>query len=189
MNNIEIIEKERYRILKPKEGYVLYRDGEIYEGQVILGANEAPSAFSTIQDVNYKEIEKKIEELDPLIELKEHRIKLSKNNLAQYLEDNPLFSTIKYEEGRYYNVTMEKQQLLTSTLFSYQLDIMSGEVSILKWNDTKNICEEYTFEQLKELSKEIKSYVEPLVEKQQEIEVKIRSCKTEKEVLSVKLDF
>lgn len=74
---------------------------------MILGVNAAPSAYSTIEDVNYKEIQKKIEELDPLKELKEQRIELSKNNLAQYLKDNPLFSTVKYEEGRYYNVTME----------------------------------------------------------------------------------
>lgn len=189
MNNIEIIEKKGYRILRPKEGYVLYKDGEIFEGDVILGVNAAPSAYSTIEDVNYKEIEKKIEEADPLKELKEQRIELSKNNLAQYLKDNPLFSTVKYEEGRYYNVTMEKQQLLTSTLLSYQLDNIFGTESNLKWNDTKNVCESYSFEQLGRLSKEIKLYVEPLVEKQQQMEVKIRNCKTEEEVFSIKLDF
>ena len=58
MNNIEIIDKKGYRILRPKEGYVLYKDGEIFEGDVILGVNAAPSAYSTIEDVNYKEIQK-----------------------------------------------------------------------------------------------------------------------------------
>ena len=114
---------------------------------------------------------------------------MSKNNLAQDLKDNPLFSTVKYEEGRYYNVTMEKQQLLTSTLLSYQLDNIFGTESNLKWNDTKNVCEPYSFEQLGRLSKEIKLYVEPLVEKQQQMEVKIRNCKTEEEVFNIKLDF
>lgn len=156
---------------------------------MILGVNATPSAYSTIEDVNYKEVQKKIEELDPLKELKEQRIELSKNNLAQYLKDNPLFSTVKYEEGRYYNVTMEKQQLLTSTLLSYQLDNIFGTESNLKWNDTKNVCEPYSFEQLGRLSKEIKLYVEPLVEKQQQMEVNIRNCKTEEEVFSIKLDF
>ena len=32
-------------------------------------------------------------------------------------------------------------------------------------------------------------YVEPLVEKQQQMEVNIRNCKTEEEVFSIKLDF
>lgn len=80
-----------------------------------LGKYSKPEDFTEVDDATYEPPEEKPSETeDPLATLKKNQILLSKKNLAKYLEEHPLFSTCKYEEGRYYNVTAEKQQQLTS---------------------------------------------------------------------------
>ncbi|MFR2535169.1 MAG: hypothetical protein ACLS95_08135 [Clostridia bacterium] len=80
--------------------------------------------------------EKPSETEDPLATLKKNQILLSKKNLAKYLEEHPLFSTCKYEEGRYYNVTAEKQQQLTSKVLMATMYAQIGMPYNLTWNDT-----------------------------------------------------
>ena len=77
--------------------------------------------------------------------LKEKCILETKVNLSKFLEENPLFSNIKYEEGRYYKVTQEKQQQLTSTLLMYQGYLQNGYEYPLTWNDTGSPCEPWTY--------------------------------------------
>ena len=59
----------------------------------------------------------------------------------------------------------------------------------LTWNDTGNICEEWTFEELFTLSNEINNYVKPLIKKQQEIEVAIKNATTKEELNSIKIKY
>ena len=83
MDNMEIIEKKGYKVLKPKDGYVLYREGMIYDGEIILGVNATPNSYIAIENENYATIIKEKEETDDLLILKKQRIALSKNNLEK----------------------------------------------------------------------------------------------------------
>lgn len=106
-----------------------------------------------------------------LDKLKNEKIVESKTLLAEYLSSHPLFSKAKYEEGRYYTVTEEKQRQLTSKMAMYNIySQQSLSYPLLKWNDVGNICEDWTVEELTKLAMEIDAYVTPLVEKQQAYE-------------------
>lgn len=141
--------------------------------------------YTIIEDADYvpPEIPQEEEEIT-LTQLQENQIKLSKSRLSAYLEDNPLFSTIKYEEGRYYTVTQEKQNLLLQELFKHFLD----PKATLYWNSTGESYEEWTFEELKSLKREIENYVRPLVEMQQELEKEIRNSTSNIDILNIELD-
>lgn len=120
---------------------------------------------------------------DELYVLKNKKIAESKEKLSKYLETHPLFSKAKYEEGRYYNVTAEKQRQLTSKMAMYNIyNQQSLSYGLLKWNDTGSVCEEWTIEELTQLSMEIDAYVTPLVSKQQKYESNIRAAETTEEI-------
>ena len=179
-------ERGSLRILTPEVGYKLYsvKTNEYYT-KVYLGK------FDSVD--NYREIKIELIETPSTTEtletIKEKRIKLSKDNLAKYLEENPLLSTVKHEEGRYYNVTMEKQSLLLSNISTYQMSSQLGIPCPLTWNDTGEECELWTIEQLIQLSMEIRNYVSPLVSLQQYMEVNIKKCETNEELININVDF
>ena len=189
MDNMEIIEKKGYKVLKPKDGYVLYRDGMIYDGEIILGVNATPNSYIAIENENYATIIKEKEETDDLLILKKQRIALSKNNLEKYLESNPMKSKCHNNTEAEYSCTLLKQQQIMSSIMGYELDIKFGREPILEWNNTGGVCEEWTYTELCQLAVEMKEYVKPLVKKQQRIEVMIMEAKTEKEVLAIDLNF
>ena len=179
-------ERRSLRILTPEVGYKLYsvKTNEYYT-KVYLGK------FDSVD--NYREIKIELIETPSTTEtletIKEKRIKLSKDNLSKYLEEHPLLSTVKHEEGRYYNVTMEKQNLLLSNISTYQMSSQLGIPCPLTWNDTGEECELWTIEQLIQLSMEIRNYVSPLVSLQQYMEVNIKKCETNEELINVNVDF
>ena len=123
---------------------------------------------------------------DNLSILKNKKIAESKEILEQYLSNHPLFSTAKYPEGRYYTVTSEKQRQLTSKMAMYNIYTQQDkEYDLLRWNDTGNVCEPWTIEELTQLSMEIDAYITPLVSKQQSYEVAVKNASTEDEVNNI----
>ena len=123
---------------------------------------------------------------DSLSILKNKKIAESKNILKEYLSSHPLFSKAKYEDGRYYTVTEEKQRQLTSKVAMYNIyNQQNLSYPLLKWNDTGDECEEWTIQQLSQLAMEIDAYVTPLVSKQQSYEIDIKKCNTEEEVKKI----
>lgn len=188
MENMELIKKEGYNILIPKEGYVLYKDGEIFS-EVILGINATTNSYEAIQDENYQTIVNQNNETDELEILKNQRITLNKNNLNYYLETHPIESNCHNGVISKYNCTLIKQQLLMSNIMFYQLEIAQGKNPIIKWNSTTNVCEEWKISEMIQLAIEMKKFVEPLIEKQQKTEIKIRNAKTKEEILSIDVDF
>lgn len=127
--------------------------------------------------------EKYLDINDSLNILKRNKIAESKVMLKEYLASHPLFSKAKYDDGRYYTVTEEKQRQLTSKMTMYNIYKQKGlEYPLLKWNDVGNVCEEWSIEELTALSIEIDEYVTPLVSKQQSYEYSISNMETEKEV-------
>ena len=121
-----------------------------------------------------------------LDKLKNEKIDESKVLLAEYLSSHPLFSKAKYEEGRYYTVTEEKQRQLTSKMAMYNIySQQSLSYPLLKWNDVGNTCEDWTAEELTKLAMEIDAYVTPLVEKQQAYEKMVQKVSNIEEFNSI----
>lgn len=183
---MKLEERGTLRILTSEVGYQLYSvKTNSYHTKVYLGK------FDSID--NYREIKIELIETPSITEtletIKEKRIKLSKDNLSKYLEEHPLLSTVKYEEGRYYNVTIEKQSLLLSNISTYQMSTQLGISCPLTWNDTGEECELWTIEQLIQLSMEIRNYVAPLVSLQQYMEVNINKCETASELELINVEF
>lgn len=195
-------------------GKILLHKNEKVEDYIFVPKNYDFSNFTEIDDANYVPPEEIPEDtIDPLATLKKNQILLSKKNLAKYLEEHPILSTCKYEEGRYYNITEEKQNQLTSTLASYMSDILpqlvigmsTSQIIItsmeqflltldnlpqtITWNDTGDVCEIYSYKELYTLKCEIMETVRPLVSLQQTMEVKINECVTQEEVLAINVEY
>ena len=121
--------------------------------------------------------------------LKEKKIQESKEQLATWLANNPMLSEIHNPEGEHYTVTQEKQAQLTQLLTLYSMAKPAGTEMQLTWNASGGVCEEWTYEQLSTLSFQIASYVLPRVKKQQQLEVQINSCNTEKELNEIEIEY
>ena len=144
-------------------------------------------------DLDTKSIIKiEVNENDPttIKVLKEDLILKSKENLAKYLQTHPLKSYCHNKtEGGYYNCTQEKQNSLAALLLSHTIATNLGQEDVLTWNETKEMCEVYTLEELSQLALEMKEYVKPLVSMQQYIEATIRALNTQQELKSINIEF
>jgi hypothetical protein len=178
--------------IEPDEGHLIrkIKSGQIFK-KVYLNKKDSVDNYEQIVDVNYvfEEREDKVIDDSNLAKAKSELIKLSKFNLSEYLENNPLFSTVKYEDGRKYNVTSDKQNLLASNIITYQFAQQQGLDYQLEWNDTGEISEPWSIEELVQLSIEIKNYVSPIVQQQQRIEKAIKGCKTIEELQQIDMTF
>lgn len=131
------------------------------------------------------------EELQAIFKMnKEFKIAESKFALASYLEKNPLKSSCHGGKEAYYNVTSDKQTLMTSNYLTYTIEKSTGIVSpVLTWNATGECCEVWTEEEYLRLILETSAYVKPLVTKQQYYEVEINSCSTQEDLDKIVIDY
>lgn len=178
--------------IEPDKGHLIrkIKSGQVFK-KIYLNKKDSVNNYEQIVDVNYvfEEREDKVVDNNNLAKAKSELIKLSKFNLSEYLENNPLFSTVKYEDGRKYNVTLDKQNLLASNIITYQFAQQQGLDYQLEWNDTGEISEPWSIEELVQLSIEIKNYVSPIVQQQQRMEKAIKGCKTIEELQQVDMTF
>lgn len=116
---------------------------------------------------------------------KNRRIQQSKTDLAAYLESHP----IQWDDGKFYSITAEKQQWLTSKLFSASAAKAAGEEYPLTWNDTEEVCTAWTYENLWALARKIDARVTALVTYQQTKEVEIRNAQTQEELDAIVVDY
>lgn len=121
--------------------------------------------------------------------LKPGLIAKSKTDLQEYITNNPLLSYAKHLEGRYYTVTQDKQQQLTSKLALYTMSVQMEQPYQLTWNDMGSECEPWTFEELSQLAAEMDEYITPLVSAQQRYEVQINNATSKAEMDAVTLDY
>ena len=144
-------------------------------------------------DLDTKSIIKiEVNENDPttIKVLKEDLILKSKENLEKYLQTHPLKSYCHNKtEGGYYNCTQEKQNSLAGLLLSHTIAANLGQEDVLTWNETEEMCEVYTLEELSQLALEMKEYVKPLVSMQQYMEATIRALNTQQELKSINIEF
>lgn len=131
------------------------------------------------------------EELQALFERnKGIKIIESKFALASYLENNPLKSSCHGGKEAYYNVTSDKQTLMTSNYLTYTIEKSAGIGSpVLTWNAMGEPCEEWTEQEYLQLILETSAYVKPLVTKQQYYEVEINSCLTQEDLDKIVIDY
>lgn len=122
---------------------------------------------------------------DPLDDMKEQKIIKSKTDLQTYLAEHPL----QWTDGKYYTITAEKQQQLTSKLLSATFAQQTGTEYDLKWNDTEQVCEPWTLENLTALAFAIDARVTALVTYQQEKERLIRDAETLETLESIVVNY
>ena len=174
-------EVRNFRTIYADEGKKLLINGSLHD-KVILAQNSKLK----VQEI---EVPDYIGDASTLEEIKEILILKTKENLSIYLASNHILSTVKYEEGRYYSVTMEKQNLLLTNIATYQMAQQAGVECLLTWNDTGKECEVWTYEQLFQLSMEIRTYVAPIISLQQYMETNIKNCNSILDVLKINIDF
>ena len=116
---------------------------------------------------------------------KEQKITQSKTDLQIYLAKHPL----QWTDGKYYTITAEKQQQLTSKLLSATFAQQAGTPYDLKWNDTEQVCVSWTLENLTALAFAIDARVTALVTYQQEKERLIRDAETLETLESIVVNY
>lgn len=116
---------------------------------------------------------------------KARRIQQSNDDLADYLLAHPLLWT----DGNYYSITEKKQNQLTRAFALYDIDTALGKNPKLMWNDTGEVCREWTREELALLASAIGERVRPLVEYQQSKEVAIREAETLQALDAIEVDY
>ena len=126
-----------------------------------------------------------IPEYDPLPNLKSNRIAQSKTDLSTYLESHPLLWT----DGEYYSITAEKQAQLTSKIMAATMAQTLSTDYHLTWNSTREVCKEWTLQDLSALAFAIDARVTALVTYQQTKEVEIRNATTQEELDAIEVDY
>lgn len=130
------------------------------------------------------------EELEAVFQQnKTNKIALSKLMLAEFLENNPIRSTVHKNTVGIYSVTNEKQTLMMSQYMTYQIEKTLNPNAKLTWNETGKSCEEWTEEEFLQLILEIKAYVYPLVSYQQKVEEEIYKCTTQEELEKISVNY
>ena len=120
---------------------------------------------------------------------KAEKITLSKVLLAEFLENNPLFSTCHNKDGEYYSVTSEKQNFMMNQYLTYQVEKAINPNAKITWNASGDSCEEWTEEEFLQLIVEIKNYVQPIVSYQQLLEERIRACTSVEELEAIEINY
>ena len=120
---------------------------------------------------------------------KAEKITLSKVLLAEFLENNPLFSTCHNKDGEYYSVTSEKQNFMMNQYLTYQVEKDINPNAKITWNASGDSCEEWAEEEFLQLIVEIKKYVQPIVSYQQLLEERIRACTSVEELEAIEINY
>ena len=166
----DVPEDTRFRYIYTYEE----RDGKIYES---------------------RELDTSEELLD---DLKARRIAQTREDLARYLEKNPLVSACKGGIEKKYTVTLEKQNQLTSTVadfLSNALPIILAGTPIeqidlpMYWNAQGDICEKWTYAEIYQLKNEMMSYVRPIVEYQRYLEKTIMEQEAQDKIYELDCHF
>lgn len=146
------------------------------EANLVAAKAEAHNSEVTVEDVP---------DTRTIMEIKVEKISNSKKELESYLQSHP----IQWTDGKFYSITREKQQQLTSKLFAASAAKQASTEYELKWNSTGDECVEWTLEELFKLAFYIDSHVTALVSYQQALEKQINACQTAEEIESIVIDY
>jgi len=122
-------------------------------------------------------------------EIKQEKILLSKTMLEDFLKNNPLKSDCHGGVVGYYSVTEEKQSLLANNFLAHTLALQAGVPDIMAWNETEKGCTDWTDEETVTLILQMKTYVKPIIAKQQHLEIEINACETIEELNEIEVTY
>lgn len=181
--------------IEPEVGHLIkhINSGHTYK-KVFLSKQDSVDNYIQVVDVNYV-AEAAVMYIDDVVSneklpvAKKELIDLSKALLAEFLLNNPLKSAVKNGEEKFYNVTLEKQNLLYSNIATYQVAQQLGMEFPIVWNSMGEVAEPWTIEEMMKLFIEIKEYVSPIIAQQQEIEKVINNCRSIEELQKVNIEY
>jgi hypothetical protein len=125
-----------------------------------------------------------------LEELKTWQINLSKSNLENYFNSNPITSSCHQNIEKLYSISREKQTLLTQMIMMTQMAAQFGIVYQPSWNSTGEACTyDWTLNELRLLAFEVEQVVRPKVSAQQKMETEINAATTKDEILAIPVYF
>ena len=125
-----------------------------------------------------------------LDEYKAYRINQSKVALEEYLEANPIISSVHGGVEGVYSITKEKQDLMSQQYLTYQITkAVDPKNAVITWNERGGVCEPWTEEEFVQLVMEIKARVYPLVSYQQMIEKQINEFDNKSDIAEMVFDY
>lgn len=147
--------------------------------------SEANMEFARAEAYNGEVAVEDLMDNRPLEEVKAQRIAQSKADLAAYLAAHP----IQWTDGKYYAITSEKQQWLTSKLFAATAAKTAGQPYNLTWNDTQEVCTPWELDALWQLAYAIDARVTALVTYQQTQEKALREAESLEALAAIEVDY
>lgn len=176
------------------EAVVFYKEDDVPKNEnFVLKLNnisDAPNSSAILKfNQDFTDVFWEDKEPELFIQEKEKKITDSKLLLKDFLINNPLYSNAHNQVYDYYNVTEEKQTLLTSEFMGYQVMKNAGIETVISWNAINKPCEIWQETEIITLIAEIREYVKPLVAYQQKKELEINGAKTIQELENIKIDY
>lgn len=148
------------------------------------GINEA------LEKVNsYLPDETPIEDME-LADAKAAQIAECKLDLEDYLEANPITSSVHGDTPKQYAITSEKQAYLAQMISMATIAQQMSLSFTPSWNASGEACTyDWTLQELTQLAFEIEARVRPLVSYQQSVESQINACESSEAVAAVVWDY
>ena len=164
-------------------------DLEMIDGRFkwVMVLAELTETDKALRDIAGK-IAKKVDFLT-LDEYRQSLIDKSNDDLARFLATHPLISACHQNIFRKYSATLQHQFLFTSNYLAYYTKKAAGIPAEFRWNETGKTCEPWTEAEALFFMNDMSDYVTPLVEAQQEYEMKIRACETKEELDQITIDY
>ncbi|MCI8371081.1 MAG: hypothetical protein HFI75_01520 [Lachnospiraceae bacterium] len=125
-----------------------------------------------------------------LASLKQQKAEKSKKNLEQYIQTHKITSSCHGGIEKQYSATSENQQHLNNMILT-TLMAATNELSYQpSWNASGEECtNDWTLEELVQLSMEIEAFIRPLVVKQQAQETAIQNACSIEELEQISITF
>ncbi|BCJ92601.1 hypothetical protein acsn021_01700 [Anaerocolumna cellulosilytica] len=172
-------------------------DGLFYEpdGKTLIERNLTADEEANLARIKVEQLEKQINpNIDiktcTLKELKEWKVKQSKEKLENYLKEHILESSCHGSTVKAYTITKEKQSLLSQMIIIAQTAKQEDIQFQPSWNAAGEICTyDWTLEELQQLAVEIENFIRPLVQLQQTTEEAINKSINKEEVMKVNIDY
>lgn len=178
-------------------------DTEILELKTSIGTtNDTVTENKESADTKFQGIDKALEKVNSylpdetpiedmeLADAKAAQIAECKLDLEDYLEANPITSSVHGDTPKQYAITSEKQAYLAQMISMATIAQQMSLSFTPSWNASGEACTyDWTLQELTQLAFEIEARVRPLVSYQQSVESQINACESSEAVAAVVWDY